>query len=40
MSRTIADAFELLVQAEQLGPRLEAAASALAESHGISEEET
>lgn len=39
MSRTIADAFELLVQAEQLGPRLEAAATALGQLTGLDEEQ-
>ncbi len=40
MSRTIADAFELLVQAEQLGPRLEAAATALDQLAGLEDERT
>lgn len=39
MSRTIADAFELLVQAEHLGPRLEAAATALGQLAGFDDEQ-
>lgn len=38
MSRTLVDAFELLVQAEQLGPRLEAAAKALDRLPGLARE--
>lgn len=39
MSRTLAEAFELLVSAEQLGPRLEAAATALAQLTGLDDEQ-
>jgi hypothetical protein len=39
MSRTVADAFEILVQAEQLGPRLEAAATALGQLPGVTDEQ-
>jgi hypothetical protein len=40
MSSTLAESFELLVQAEQLAPRLEAAAKALAQLPELDEEKT
>jgi len=40
MSSTLAESFELVVQAEQLAPRLEAAAKALAQLPGLDEEKT
>ncbi|MDX2093356.1 MAG: hypothetical protein SFX73_36265 [Kofleriaceae bacterium] len=39
MSRTLAEAFELLVSAEQLAPRLDAAATALSQLAGLDDEQ-